>query len=141
MNYRKYVDTYIVRLGVGDEICASMTALAEKEKIALAELSGIGAVNAFTVGVYDTAEKKYYANEFSGAYEIVSLSGNITQKDGKPYLHLHFSAGNSAGRVFGGHLNSAVISATAEIFVRTLCGAVGRRFDEGIGLNLLDFEK
>ena len=118
-----------------------MTALAEKEKIALAEVSGIGAVNAFTVGVYDTAKKKYYANEFSGAYEIVSLSGNITQKDGKPYLHLHFSAGDSAGRVFGGHLNSAVISATAEIFVRTLCGTVGRRFDEGIGLNLLDFEK
>ena len=56
-------------------------------------------------------------------------------------MHLHFSAGDSAGRVFGGHLNSAVISATAEIFVRTLCGAVGRRFDEGIGLNLLDFEK
>ena len=48
MDYRKHGDTYIVRLGVGDEICASMTALAEKEKIALAEVSGIGAVNAFT---------------------------------------------------------------------------------------------
>ena len=102
MDYRKHGDTYIVRLGVGDEICASMTALAEKEKIALAEVSGIGAVNAFTVGVYDTAEKKYYANEFSGAYEIVSLSGNITQKDGKPYLHLQFSAGDSEGRVSAG---------------------------------------
>ena len=114
MNYGKYGDTYIVRLEVGDEICAALLSFAEKENITLAEVSGIGAVNAFTVGVYDTAEKKYYANEFSGAYEIVSLSGNITQKDGKPYLHLHFSAGDSAGRVFGGHLNSAVISATAK---------------------------
>lgn len=141
MNYGKYGDTYILRLEVGDEICAALLSFAEKENITLAEVSGIGAVNAFTVGVYDTAEKKYYANEFSGAYEIVLLSGNITQKEGKPYLHLHFSAGNAAGAVFGGHLNSAVISATAEIFVRTLCGAVGRRFDDGIGLNLLDFGK
>lgn len=64
MNYRKHGDTYIVRLGVGDEICASMTALAEKEKIALAEVSGIGAVNAFTVGVYDTAEKNITQTNF-----------------------------------------------------------------------------
>ena len=41
-------------------------------------------------------------------------------------------------RVKGGHLVRANISATGEIFIQKIAGEVGRRFDEEIGLNLLD---
>ena len=46
--------------------------LAEKEKIRLATVEALGAVDDFTVGVFFTNEKKYYSNRFQGAYEIVS---------------------------------------------------------------------
>ena len=40
----------------------------------------------------------------------------------------------------GGHLNQAVISATAEIILNRISGTVERKFSEEIGLNLFDFQ-
>ena len=50
------------------------------------------------------------------------------------------SIGDQEGRVFGGHLNRAVISATCELVVTLLEGRVERRMDPEIGLNLMAFE-
>ena len=67
------------------------------------------------------------------------MTGTLTQKDKAPYLHVHLSAGDSKGNVFGGHLNRAVVSATAEIVLQILPGQVGRKFSDRIGLNLFEF--
>lgn len=140
MDYRKFGNTYIVRLDKGEEILEQVRALALKEGIHLASVQALGAVNDFTVGVFDTAEKKYHANSFQGNYEIVSLTGTIDTMEGAFYCHLHMSAGDGQGRVVGGHLNRAVISATCEMVVTEIPGAVDREFSRDIGLNLLKFE-
>ena len=139
MDYRRFQDTLIIRIDRGEEITEQLRTVAEKENIRLASIEALGAVNDFTVGVYNTAEKKYYANRFQGAYEIVSLTGTVTTMDGQFYHHLHMSAGDEKGAVFGGHLNSAVVSATCEMVIRVIDGTVERRHDPEIGLNLFRF--
>ncbi|OUP49471.1 PPC domain-containing DNA-binding protein [Lachnoclostridium sp. An181] len=139
MEYRKFKDTIIARIDKGEEILDSLKEIALKEKIRLADISALGAVREFTVGVFKTEEKQYHANEFFGDFEIVSLTGTITSMNGEFYSHVHMSAGNEKGEVFGGHLNRAVVSATCEMVIRIIDGEVDRCFDEHVGLNLLKF--
>lgn len=139
MEYRKFGDTYVVRMDKGEEILEQVKALALAEHIQLASVQALGAVNDITVGVFDTVKKEYHANSFQGTFEIVSLTGTIDTMNGQFYTHLHMSAGDGQGRVFGGHLNRAVVSATCEMVVREISGTVDRAFSPEIGLNLLKF--
>lgn len=140
MEYQLKGGYYFVRIDRGEEIVAGITALCEKEGISAGLITGIGAVNHVQMGLFRTAEKRYISKEFTGDFEIVSLTGNITQMDGKPYLHLHIAVADESLAVKGGHLNKAVVSATGElVIVPADDSSVGRAFSEDIGLNLLQF--
>ena len=140
MKYMKSGNTYVIRLDIGDEIVSSITSIVEAEGIKLASVSGIGAAKNTVLGLLDLDEKKYYSKEFEEAYEIGALVGNITQKDSKPYVHLHAVLGDPYnGKCHAGHLTSAVICAAGEIFLTVIEGSVGRVFNEEIGLNVMDF--
>lgn len=139
MDYRRFQNTIVARIDKGEEILEQVKAIALKEQIKLASVQALGAVNQFTVGVFKTEEKEYLANEFTGSFEIVSLNGTINTMNGEFYCHLHMSAGNHKGEVFGGHLNQAYVSATCEMIITIIDGAVDRNFDEGVGLNLFKF--
>lgn len=139
MEYRRFGNTIVVRIDRGEEILAAVKEIAGAEHIQLASVSALGATNDFTVGVYNVDEKQYHANDFKGNFEIVSLTGTINTMDGEFYTHLHMSAGDEKGRVFGGHLNRAVVSAVCEMVITVIDGVVDRRFSEEIGLNLFRF--
>ena len=139
MDYRRFGNKIIARIDRGEEILEKVKEIALKENIKLAGISALGATNDFTVGVYNVDEKKYYANEFKGSYEIVSLTGTINTMNGEFYTHIHMSAGNDKGEVFGGHLNKAVISATCEMVIDIIDGSVDRIYDEETGLNIFKF--
>ena len=136
MEYKRFGNKIIVRIDKDEEILEQVKKLALKENIRLAAVQALGATNSFTVGVYNVAEKQYYANSFSGSFEIVSLTGTINTMNGEFYTHLHMSTGNDKGEVFGGHLNRAVVSATCEMVVDVLDGTVDRQYDPVTGLNL-----
>ena len=139
MDYRRYGDTVVVRLDKGEEICRTLLAIAEKEQIGAASVSGIGAVSDFVVGLFDPEKKQFGENHFTGYYEVTALGGNLSTKEGKPYLHLHMSCADARGHVVGGHLAQATISLTGEIFMQVLNGSVGRAFDTEVGLNTFAF--
>ncbi len=139
MEYKRFDNQIVARMDKGEEILEQLQQIAQREQIRLAQVSALGAVDSFTVGVFKTEEKKYYANSFTGSFEIVSLTGTISTMDGAYYAHLHMSAGDEHGQVFGGHLNSAHISATCEMVITVINGEVDRAFDPEIGLNLLAF--
>ena len=139
MEYRRFGNTIVARIDRGEEILEQVRAVALAEQVRLASVQALGAVEEFTVGVYNVPEQKYRANTFSGSYEIVSLTGTVNTMDGGFYCHLHMSAGNEKGEVFGGHLNRAVVSATCEMVLTVLDGTVDRFHDPVTGLNLFRF--
>ena len=139
MEYRKFGDTYIVRMDPGEEILGQLRVFAEAEQVKLASVTALGAVKDFTVGVFDTNAKVYKSNRFQGVYEIVSLVGSINTMNDAFYCHLHMCAADQEGHAFGGHLNEAVISATCEMVVTCLPGRTDRVFSDEVGLNLISF--
>lgn len=139
MEYKRFNDKIVARIDKGEEIIQKIKEIALNENIKLASVSALGATNDFTVGVYNVDEKKYYSNVFKGNFEIVSLTGSINTMNNEIYTHIHMSAGNDKGEVFGGHLNRAIISATCEMIINIIDGNVDRYYDEKIGLNLFKF--
>lgn len=140
MEYKKFGNTFGVRLDPGEEVMSSLESLARKENIRLAIVNGIGATNEVVLGVFDADEKKYHSTMLDGNFEITGLSGNINRMNGEIYIHLHMSIGNpEEKKCYSGHMNRCVISATAEIFVTVLDGDLDREFSQEIGLNILKF--
>ena len=140
MEYRKFGDTYVVRIDRGEEILASLTSLCRKEDIRLAQVDALGAVDHAIVSVYDVPTKTFFRKEFNEAMEISNLCGTVSRKDGEVYIHLHATLCDTNLAAHGGHANELRVSATCEMVVRTIPGEVGRQLDENIGLNLFKFD-
>ena len=139
MEYKKFNNRIVVRFDKGEEIISTLQSLCEKEDIRLAHISAIGAVSSAQIGCFNTSEKKYYANTYTGIYEIGSLSGTVSTMDGKVYTHIHAMIAGQDNLVVGGHLNEAVVSATCEMIIDIIDGELGRAFSDEIGLNLFSF--
>ena len=67
------------------------------------------------------------------------LSDRTVEPEALELVVVPCAAGNERGEVFGGHLNSAVVSATCELVLQVIDGQVERVFDPEIGLNLFQF--
>ena len=139
MDYKRFSNAIVLRVDRGEEILEQLKAVCLKENVKLASVSGIGAINDLTSGVWDVERKEYFSNHFTGVYEVANLVGTITTMNGEYYAHIHISAGDAQGHMVGGHLNRAVVSATSEIVLHLIDGTVEREFDPGVGLNLLKF--
>ncbi len=139
MDHRRFGNIVVLRIDRGEEITEKLKQTALQENIKLAHISALGATDDFTVGIFSLAEKQYHAYDFKGDFEIVSLTGTVNTMNGEYYSHLHMSVAGKEGKVFGGHLNRAVVSVTCEMIITVLDGTVDRKLDESIGINLFDF--
>jgi hypothetical protein len=138
MEYKMFGNQIILRVERGEELLSAIQRCCRETGVALGAIQGIGAADQIEIGLFAVKEREYHSTRLSGDHEITSLTGNVSQKDGDVYLHVHATLSGPDHRVVGGHLNSAVISATCEVIIQRIEGEVPRRFDEGVGLNLLD---
>ena len=136
MEYKVAGSKIVVRLDKGDEIISSVRNLMEELNIKCASVSGIGATDDVTFGIYNASNKEYVKYNVKEDLEITSLIGNLTRQNGAPYLHLHINLAGFNG-VYGGHLNRAIISVTSEIFIDVIDTEVERKLNEEIGINLM----
>lgn len=141
MKYKVYGDTVAVRLNRGDEILSALKKICTAEKITAGVISGIGAADYAVVGLYEVAGRRYLKNTLEGEMELTNLTGNVSQRDGQVYLHLHATFARGDGQALGGHLNEARISGVGELFIRKLPGELSRVLDPETGLNILDWEE
>jgi len=140
MNYKQFHNKVIVRIDKGEELVESLKTICKQLDIPLGSIIGIGATDKVTVGLMNTKTKKYQSKEFAGDHEITSLVGNITRMNGEVYLHLHITLGNVEHKAFGGHLTSAMISATFEGIIEIIDGQINREYHEDVGLNLISIK-
>ncbi len=129
--------TIVGQFALGDDLYESLTRLVQQENIRLGRIQGLGATTHAVVAYYDQDEKQYKPMEFSGGMEILNLHGNVSMRDGKPFVHIHILLGDRQGRVFGGHVMPGTILWACEVFIDEFGGEdLVRDKDERTGLFL-----
>jgi uncharacterized protein len=126
----------LARLDCGSEIVASISGLASDMGLTVGTFSVVGALSRAEIGFYDQSEHQYKKIVVDEPVEIASCLGNISLKDGKPFVHAHAVLSLSDCRTLGGHLNSGSVFA-AEVSLTELTGSsLVREHDPLTGLFL-----
>ena len=130
--------TWAVIFREGDEVMSGLTDWMEREHVAGAHFTAIGAFSSALFGWFDKERKAYRDVPVNEQVECVGLIGDIGLVDGKPALHVHGSVAGSDGAVRGGHLLMAVASPTLEVFVTETAVPLHKREDPATTLELFD---
>jgi uncharacterized protein len=126
----------MARLDHGTDIIGQITYLAKENVIKTGFVSIIGALSRAELGYYDQVSQKYGKIQIDEPVELVSCFGNVSLRNGEPFVHAHAALSDRAGRVYGGHLNSGTVFA-AELYMQELLGPNLERVPDSItGLNL-----
>lgn len=129
---------YILRFDKGEEVLAKLAEFMQTEQVGACSFSGLGAITDLEMGYYNTHVKDYRKKVFLEDFEIVSLNGNGSIVEGKPFIHAHGMFGRNDFTTVGGHVFKLVVSVTCEIFLIKLDGIMQRKNVEEFNLKLLD---
>ena len=136
MNYRIDNDQIYMTLAKGELINKTLELYAKSNEIGCAWINGIGAIEDPEIGYYSIEKKSYNKKVFSGYYELTSLIGNITIKEGKYFSHTHITFSDINYQMFGGHLFDAKITAAGEFIIIPGTRIIDRKMNTDIGLPL-----
>lgn len=140
MNTYSVKRTVIGQIGRDKDLYNEITRIAQDNNISVGRITGMGAVQSAKLAYYDQKTMKYYDIVIGEAMEIVSLYGNISTKEGKPFVHAHVVLSDEKGNGKGGHLLPGGTPVFAcEIVIEEFDGPeLIREFDEETGLALWD---
>ncbi len=118
----KYKRTFIGSISSGTDLYESLTKIVTEEDVRTGNIKAIGAVTNAAIGYFDQNKKEYIKIELDGGYEILNCIGNVSIRDGKPFVHAHITFGNKDGKVFGGHLMPGTQVFACEVFIDEYTG-------------------
>jgi predicted DNA-binding protein with PD1-like motif len=99
-----------------------------------ATLQVIGGLDEAVVGFFDPLTGEYVPTR-TGHVEIAAGLGNVSIRNGQPFVHLHLTLSDRDGRCTGGHAMQGCRTFVAEAYLRRLEGEPpGRETVEGLGI-------
>ena len=134
----KGMKTYAIVFDKRDEVREGLLEFANTNRFADAHLMGIGAFSELTLGFFDPLQKEYKKIPIKEQVEVLSFTGNIVQKDGKPRLHAHVVVSKADGTAHGGHFLGGRVWPTLEITLSELPVHLRRRDDTETRLALIE---
>jgi predicted DNA-binding protein with PD1-like motif len=141
MQYKRVEKDYFIYIEKNEKVMDILTQFCVDQKILNARISGFGAVKKTEIGAFDTVAKEYIRKPFPDVWELVSFEGNVTLKDGYPFIHAHVVLSNHDMQTIGGHLFETTVAAVAEFFLRKFDGTAYRELNEDVGLPCICLEK
>ena len=129
---------YVLRLDAGEEIVGSLAAFAAERGIRAAAFSGLGAAGDCELGFFARGTGTYVRRVFEGEYEIGSLTGNISEMEGRPFAHCHIVLGDDAFAAYTGHLFRGTVTVTCELHLVTDPDVLRRTPRPDLGFNPID---
>ena len=134
MQYKKADKDHFIYIEKNEKVMETIARYCIEKDIKNAKLSGIGAVRETEIGAYDTVAKEYIRKEFSGVLELISFEGNVTLKEGSPFVHAHVVLSDHQMGTLGGHLFETTVAAVGEFFLREFDGEAYRELNTDVGL-------
>ena len=130
-------DVIIGKLSYGGDLLEELTNVCIEKNISLGKIEAIGAVQKACVGFYNQTSRKYKFINFDKHSEILNLTGNITIKDNKSFVHAHIILADESGNAYGGHLAPGTITFACEFIIHSFSGVeLKRGMDDETGLLL-----
>ena len=133
----KSKELFMGKLSYGCDLLEELTSVCQKENIRLGRIEALGAVQKAHIGFYDQQTREYRFHALPQPLEITKLIGNVSLKDGNPFVHAHVTLADEEGKAFGGHLAPGTVVFACEFIIESFDGPVFERgFDEETGLPL-----
>ncbi len=130
--------TYAIVFGKDDEFMAGLTEFAENNHFSASHFTAIGAFHEALFGWFDGEKKAYRKIPITDQVEVASLIGDIGLVNGKPAVHAHAVVGFPDGTTRGGHIISATVWPTLELFLTDEPATLVKEEDPETDLFLFD---
>ncbi|MBA3018369.1 MAG: DNA-binding protein [Desulfobacteraceae bacterium] len=128
---------FLGSLPYGKDLIESVEDFCKEASIQMAVFSAIGSVSSVTLGCYDQKQQVYVTFSEEAPLEIIACIGNVSVKEGSPFVHAHIVLSDEKGKITGGHLFSETIIFAGEINLQELTGKpFERAYDNKTGLML-----
>ena len=127
---------YLIRAEHDTDLIQFVTDFSQIKEIKTATFTALGALKTANLGFYNQTTHTYEEHFLDFPSELASCLGNISLKDGQPFVHAHAVLIDDHGTSFGGHLIAGSVFA-AEIHLFDLKGAkLERAYDPLTDLSL-----